>query len=77
MCLIDRTGEIAYFAAGVGIVYDPANHAQRFFWGHDDDIVCLAMAPNKINACTGQVSFLFLTIYAQQIVRVSLTTILV
>jgi hypothetical protein len=32
-------GEIVYFVAGVGIVYNLKEHKQRFFLGHDDDIV--------------------------------------
>ena len=31
--------DIVYFAAGVGIVYNLRDHKQRFFLGHDDDIV--------------------------------------
>lgn len=34
--------EVAYFVAGVGIVYNPREHKQRFFLGHDDDILWLA-----------------------------------
>ncbi|KAK9816488.1 hypothetical protein WJX72_000919 [[Myrmecia] bisecta] len=49
------TGEVAYFAAAVGIVYDMNAHMQRFFLGHDDDICCMDIAPNKRMVCTGQV----------------------
>ena len=31
--------DIVYFVAGVGIVYNPREHKQRFFLGHDDDIL--------------------------------------
>ena len=31
--------EIVYFVAGVGIVFNPRYHSQRFFLGHDDDII--------------------------------------
>lgn len=31
--------EIVYFAAGVGVVYNIHDNRQRFFLGHDDDIV--------------------------------------
>lgn len=34
--------EVTYFVAGVGIVYNPREHKQRFFLGHDDDILWLA-----------------------------------
>lgn len=31
--------DIVYFVAGVGIIYNVREHKQRFFFGHDDDIV--------------------------------------
>lgn len=31
--------EIVYFVAGVGVVYNIHDKRQRFFLGHDDDIV--------------------------------------
>ena len=31
--------EIVYFVAGVGIVYNFKEHKQRFFLGHNDDII--------------------------------------
>lgn len=38
----NEANEVIYFVAGVGIVYNYANHKQRFFLGHDDDIIrCL------------------------------------
>lgn len=35
------TNEIVYFVAGVGVVFNVAEHKQRFFLEHDDDIVRL------------------------------------
>jgi microtubule-associated protein-like 6 len=35
------TGDVVYFAAAVGIVYNKESHSQRFFLGHDDDILCM------------------------------------
>lgn len=46
--------EVTYFVAGVGIVYNPREHKQRFFLGHDDDILCLALHPDKTMVATGQ-----------------------
>lgn len=38
------TNEIVYFVAGVGVVYNTRDHSQRFFLGHNDDIIRLAIA---------------------------------
>jgi hypothetical protein len=35
----NKSNEIIYFVAGVGIVYNQETHKQRFFLGHDDDIL--------------------------------------
>lgn len=47
--------EIVYFVAGVGIVHNYAEHKQRFFLGHDDDIISLTMHHNKTLVASGQV----------------------
>ena len=31
--------DVVYFVAGVGVVLNPRDHKQKFFLGHDDDIV--------------------------------------
>eukprot|EP00899_Mesostigma_viride_P025393 jgi/Mesvir1/6038/Mv00777-RA.4 len=49
------SGELAYYVAAVGIVYNREAHAQRFFTGHNDDIKCMAMHPNSQLVATGQV----------------------
>ncbi|CAH1245789.1 EML6 [Branchiostoma lanceolatum] len=48
-------GEVVYFAAAVGIVYNPDKHTQRFFMGHSDDIISLALHPERTLVATGQV----------------------
>ncbi|XP_047132983.1 echinoderm microtubule-associated protein-like 6 isoform X1 [Hydra vulgaris] len=50
-----NSGEIIYFVAGVGIVFDPKLKKQRFFLGHNDDIVSLALHPDGKSVATGQV----------------------
>jgi WD40 repeat protein len=48
-------GEAVYFAAGIGVVHDVAQKKQRFFKGQSDDILCLALHPNKELVATGQI----------------------
>lgn len=31
--------EIVYFVAGVGVVYNTREHKQKFYLGHNDDII--------------------------------------
>ncbi|EKX46964.1 hypothetical protein GUITHDRAFT_107314 [Guillardia theta CCMP2712] len=38
---------IVYFTAATGIVYDIESHTQRYFFGHDDAITCLALSPSR------------------------------
>jgi microtubule-associated protein-like 6 len=45
---------ILYFAAAVGIVHNLANNTQKFFFGHDDDILCIDYHQTKKIAVTGQ-----------------------
>ena len=47
-------GRLIYHTAALGIVYDKDAHEQLHFHGHDDDIRCLDMHPNKILVVTGQ-----------------------
>lgn len=44
-----------YFTAGVGVVFNKEAKAQRFFVGHTDDIVSLAIDPTRTIVATGQV----------------------
>jgi microtubule-associated protein-like 6 len=48
-------GELLFFVAGVGVVHDIGRNSQRFFSGHDDDIVSLALHPDGYTVATGQV----------------------
>lgn len=46
---------IVYFVAGVAIVYSLRLHSQKFFFGHDDDIISMCMHPDNMLVATGQV----------------------
>ncbi|KAK7903892.1 hypothetical protein WMY93_016499 [Mugilogobius chulae] len=50
-----QTGEIVYHVAAVGVVYNRQQNTQRFYMGHNDDILCLAIHPLKDFVATGQV----------------------
>ncbi|XP_077381859.1 echinoderm microtubule-associated protein-like 6 isoform X9 [Festucalex cinctus] len=50
-----QTGEVVYHVAAVAVVYNRQQHTQRFYQGHDDDILCLAVHPLKDYAATAQV----------------------
>uniref|UniRef100_A0A8C6S538 EMAP like 6 n=1 Tax=Neogobius melanostomus TaxID=47308 RepID=A0A8C6S538_9GOBI len=46
--------ELVYFVAGVGVVYNTREHSQRFYLGHNDDIISLALHPERSLVATGQ-----------------------
>ena len=48
-------GLVVYPAAATGVCYDGREHAQQFFTAHTDDIVSLAMHPEREIIATGQV----------------------
>ena len=54
-----QSGEIVYHVAAVGIVYKHDAHTQRFYLGHDDDILSLTLHPVKDLVATGQVRVIF------------------
>ena len=51
----NESGEVVYFVAGVGIVHNFSEQKQRFFLGHDDDIISLCVHPDNVQVATGQV----------------------
>ncbi|XP_074659724.1 echinoderm microtubule-associated protein-like 2 [Tubulanus polymorphus] len=50
------TGEIVYFVAAVVVLYNVEEQMQRHYLGHNDDVKCLAVHPDKIKIATGQVA---------------------
>ncbi|GMH32772.1 hypothetical protein BSKO_00606 [Bryopsis sp. KO-2023] len=55
----ETISEVVYFTGMTGIVYCKNDHdegkpSQRFFFGHDNDIECLAIHPSRRFVATGQ-----------------------
>lgn len=48
------TGEIVYFVASVVVLYNVEEQSQRHYLGHNDDIKCIAVHPNKLLVASGQ-----------------------
>ena len=55
--------EVVYFVAGVGVVYNLRDNSQRFFLGHNDDIIrCVYGKGDKIlfkSGCFNHLTFSF------------------
>lgn len=50
-----QTGEVVYHVAAVSIIYNRLQHTQRFYLGHDDDILSLTVHPLKDLVASAQV----------------------
>uniref|UniRef100_UPI003AAE605C echinoderm microtubule-associated protein-like 6 n=1 Tax=Centroberyx gerrardi TaxID=166262 RepID=UPI003AAE605C len=50
-----QAGEVVYHVAAVAVVYNRPQHSQRFYLGHDDDILSLTVHPLKDYVASGQV----------------------
>ena len=50
-----QSNEIVFHTAAIGIVYNQETHQQRFYLGHDDDILCLTVHDEQDFIATGQV----------------------
>lgn len=50
-----QTGEVVYHVAAVSIIYNRLQHSQRFYLGHDDDILSLTVHPLKDLVASAQV----------------------
>lgn len=48
-----NTKEIVYFVAGVGVVYNTRENSQRFFLGHNDDIIRFVRVTGRISPSSG------------------------
>ncbi|KAK9711895.1 Echinoderm microtubule-associated protein-like 5 [Basidiobolus ranarum] len=48
--------ELVYFAGSVGIVHDVRSNTQRFFTGHNDDVISIAVHPSGEYTATGDVA---------------------
>ena len=47
--------QVLYYTSAVGVVYDAAENRQRFYVGHEDEISCLALHPDRDTVATGGV----------------------
>jgi WD40 repeat protein len=47
-------GSLAYFTAGLGVVYDPSTHTQKFFDAHGDDVTAITFSPDKKFIASGE-----------------------
>ncbi|XP_065069605.1 echinoderm microtubule-associated protein-like 6 [Rhopilema esculentum] len=50
-----QSNEIVFHTAALGIVYSPKTHEQRFYSGHDDDVLCLTIHDDQDFVATGQI----------------------
>ena len=50
-----QTNEIVFHTAAIGVVYNQQTNEQRFYMGHDDDILCLTVHDDQDFIATGQV----------------------
>ncbi|XP_044789131.1 echinoderm microtubule-associated protein-like 1 isoform X10 [Bubalus bubalis] len=50
------TGETVYFIASVVVLYNVEEQLQRHYAGHNDDVKCLAVHPDRVTIATGQVA---------------------
>ncbi len=48
------SGEVAFHAATLVVIYDPRQHRQRFLRGHESDVRCLALHPRGSTLASGQ-----------------------
>ena len=47
-------GQLAYYIAAVGVVYNPDTHTQKHFQMHTDDITCMDFHPDNRTVATGE-----------------------
>ena len=48
-------GDVVYSCAAVDVVYRKHNQAQGFYNSHTDDVISMAMHPDKVIIASGQV----------------------
>ena len=49
-------GDMVYFAANAGIIYNKRDHRQRFYIGHEGDIACMALDTPSRCVATGELA---------------------
>ena len=53
-----KEGDVVYYTAAVGIVYDDDNNRQKFFLRHDDDIQVSERGENPLESAPGVSSYI-------------------
>lgn len=48
-----ENGDLVYYAAALGIVHNVPSNTQKFLQKHEDDILSMAMHPDKVTVATG------------------------
>ena len=66
-----------YHVAAVGIIYNRDRHSQRFYLGHTDDILCLAIHPAKDIVATGQVTVVIIQVDLLIIIMINIIVIII
>lgn len=46
-------GHVLYYTSAVGIIYNPVQNQQKFYLGHEDEISCLTLHPDRDTVATG------------------------
>ena len=50
-----KYGELIWFAAATVVMHSRTSGTQRFYFGHDNDVTCLAIHPDGVHVASGQV----------------------
>ncbi|XP_050411565.1 echinoderm microtubule-associated protein-like CG42247 isoform X2 [Patella vulgata] len=52
--IVLKTGEIVYYVGAVVVIYNRKDDTQRHYLGHNEEVTCIALHPDKCIIATGQ-----------------------